>query len=43
MKICCFIATGNSLYVSQQIGDDLLSIPNLMKTGEMTIQDDAVP
>lgn len=45
MKICYFTATGNSLYVARQIGDDdaeLLSIPHLMREGTPEVSDDAV-
>ncbi len=42
MTICFFSATGNSLYVAKRIGGRLLSIPRLMKTGQMEISDDAV-
>lgn len=42
MKICYFTGTGNSLYVSQRIGGELLSVPQLMKEDHPKIQDDAV-
>lgn len=42
MKICCFTATGNSLYVARRIGGEPLSIPKLMRAGRPGIADDAV-
>ena len=42
MTVCYFSATGNSLYVAKRIGGRLLSIPHLMKTGQLEITDDAV-
>lgn len=42
MTICYFTATGNCLYVARQIGGTLLSIPQLMKTGQFEITDKAV-
>ena len=42
MTICYFTATGNCLYVAKRIGGNLLSIPHLMKTGELDLEDDAV-
>ena len=42
MKVCFFTATGNSLYVAKKIGGELLSVPQLMRQGEMEISDDAV-
>ncbi len=42
MKVCYFTATGNSLYVAKKIGGELLSVPQLMRQGEMEISDDAV-
>jgi hypothetical protein len=42
MKICYFTATGNCLYVAKRIGGELLSIPQLMRSGELEISDDVV-
>ena len=42
MTICYFTATGNSFYAARRIGGQLLSIPRLMKTGRLTVSDDAV-
>lgn len=42
MTICYFTASGNCLYVARQIGGTLLSIPQLMRQDEITIEDDAV-
>lgn len=42
MKVCYFTATGNSLYVAKRIGGDLLSIPQIMKSNALDIEDDAV-
>ena len=42
MTILYFTATGNCLYVAKQLGGELLSIPQLMKNGTFTIEDDAV-
>jgi ferredoxin len=42
MKTCYFTATGNSLYVAKQIEGELLSIPQLMKEGQLVLSDDAV-
>ena len=42
MKTCYFTATGNSLYVAKQIGGEVLSIPQLMKEGQLVLHDDAV-
>ena len=42
MKTCYFTATGNCLYVARRIGGELLSIPQLMRSGSMDISDDAV-
>lgn len=42
MKTCYFTATGNCLYVARRIGGDLLSIPQLMRQGEISIEDEAV-
>ena len=42
MKICYFTGTGNSLQVAKGIGGELLSIPQLMKQGSVTIASDAI-
>jgi len=42
LTICYFTASGNCLYVARQIGGTLLSIPQLMRQDEITIEDDAV-
>lgn len=42
MKTLYFTGTGNSLYVAEQIGGDLLSIPQLMKKDQIEIKDEAV-
>lgn len=45
MVICYFTATGNSLYVAREIGGGdakLLSIPELIKTKQLDIADDAI-
>lgn len=42
MKILYFTATGNCLYVAKQLGGELLSIPQLMKSGTFSIEDDVV-
>ncbi|MBQ9068814.1 MAG: EFR1 family ferrodoxin [Eggerthellaceae bacterium] len=42
MKVCYFTATGNCLYVAERIGDELLSIPQLMKQDEIELEDEAV-
>lgn len=42
MTTCFFTASGNCLYVARRIGGKLLSIPQLMRQAEITIEDDAV-
>lgn len=42
MTTCFFTASGNSLYVAQRIGGNLLSIPQLMRQDKIEIEDDAV-
>ncbi len=42
MKTCYFTATGNCLYVAEQIGGELFSIPQLMKQDRIELYDDAV-
>lgn len=37
MKIFYFTGTGNSLYVAQQLGGELLSIPQVMKDDRIEI------
>ncbi|MDR2515952.1 MAG: EFR1 family ferrodoxin [Spirochaetaceae bacterium] len=40
MKILYFSATGNSLYIAQRLGGELLSIPQMYKNGIYEITDD---
>ena len=40
--VCCFTASGNSLYAARRIGETVLSIPQLMRRDEIVISDDAV-
>ena len=42
MKILYYTSTGNNLYIAKQIGGELISIPQLMKNNELTIEDDIV-
>lgn len=42
MKILYYTSTGNNLYISKQLGGELLSIPQLMKNETFDIEDDAV-
>lgn len=42
MKILYYTSTGNNLYISKQLGGELLSIPKLMKTNTFDIEDDIV-
>ncbi len=42
MKILYFTATGNSLYVAKSIGENLYSIPQLVKNGEFEIADESI-
>ena len=42
MKVCFFTASGNCLYVAERIGGTLLSIPQLMRQDDITIEDEAV-
>ena len=42
LKILYFTSTGNSLYVAQQIGGELLSIPQLEKSKTYEIKDEVV-
>ena len=40
--VCCFTASGNSLYAARRIGETVLSIPQLMRRKEIAVSDDAV-
>ncbi|MDR3283066.1 MAG: EFR1 family ferrodoxin [Candidatus Methanoplasma sp.] len=40
MKLLYYTATGNSLYVAKRIGGERLSIPNLLRRGKCTVEDD---
>lgn len=42
MKIFYFTATGNSLYIAKRFGAQLYSIPQLLKTGNLEFEDEAV-
>lgn len=42
MKICYFTATGNCLYVAKRLGGELLSIPQLLRSGALELTDEAV-
>ncbi len=42
MKILYFTATGNSLYVAKSLGDQLFSIPQMMKEGKFEFTDDVI-
>lgn len=42
MKILYFTSTGNNLYISKQLGGELISIPQLMKERKYDIEDDVV-
>lgn len=42
MKVLYFTSTGNNLYISKQLGGDLISIPQLMKENVFDIEDDIV-
>jgi ferredoxin len=42
MKIYYFTATGNSLYVAKRIGGELYSIPQMLKAGKRTFEDDEI-
>lgn len=42
MKILYFTSTGNNYYISQNLGGELLSIPQLIKKGEYEIKDESV-
>ena len=42
MKILYYTSTGNNLYISKQLGGELLSIPQLMKDKIFEINDDSV-
>ena len=42
MKTLYYTSTGNNLYIAKQLGGELISIPQLMKSNELDIEDDAV-
>lgn len=42
MKVLYYTSTGNNLYISKQLGGELLSIPQLMKDECFDIEDDVV-
>ncbi len=42
MTVLYFTSTGNCLYVAKRIGGTLLSIPQLLKNGPLTVQDDVL-
>lgn len=42
MKLLYYTTTGNNLYIAKRLGGELLSIPQLMKNGELDIEDDVV-
>ena len=42
MKILYFTSTGNNLYISKQLGGELISIPQLMKEEKYDIEDDVI-
>ena len=42
MKILYYTSTGNNLYIAKQLGEELISIPQLMKNNEIYIEDDVV-
>ena len=42
MKLLYYTSTGNNLYISKELGGELLSIPQLMKNDEITIEDECV-
>ena len=42
MKLLYYTTPGNNLYIAKQLGGELLSIPQLMKNGELDIEDDVV-
>jgi len=42
MKIFYFTATGNSLYVAKRIGEEVYSIPQMLKTGKGDFEDEAI-
>lgn len=42
MKILYFTSTGNNLYIAQNLGGELLSIPQLVNDNVFDIEDDAV-
>lgn len=42
MKTFYFTATGNSLYVAQRIGGELLSMPRMLREGQRAFADEAI-
>ena len=42
MKLLYYTSTGNNLYISKELGSELLSIPQLMKNDELDIEDECV-
>lgn len=42
MKIFYYTGTGNSLAVAKQIGGELISIPQVMKSGELSFESDVI-
>ena len=42
MKILYYTSTGNNLYIAKQLGEDLYSIPQLMKDEAFDIEDEIV-
>lgn len=42
MKTFYFTGTGNSLYVAKQIGGELYSIPQMLKSNNLEFEDDAI-
>lgn len=42
MKIFYFTATGNSLYVAKRFGGELYSIPKVLKTNELSYEDEKI-
>lgn len=42
MKTLYYTATGNSLYVAKRIGGEALSIPALLKGGNLSLEDEAI-
>lgn len=42
MKVLYFSSTGNCIYVAKSLGSEALSIPELMKSGQLEIEDEIV-